>query len=850
MLRTTLKSLRAHWLRLLLTGLSVMIGVAFVSGTFVFTDTINATFDNLFADSFAGTDVVVQAEAEFAPGFTGPPPVDESLLDLVRSVDGVAVAEGSVFGFAQLVDKEGNAIAPTGPPTLGGSWAQDPRLDGSVELREGRRPTAAGEITVDARTAQDNDLAVGDVVDVLVPTGRIEGEIVGVVGFGESDNLAGATFTGFELTEAQRVLGLEGKFSAITAVADEGLSPEALRDRVALVVPDGIEAVTAADEAAEQSEALKDALGFIGTVILVFAAVAVFVAAFIIQNTFRIIVAQRTREMALLRAVGATGAQVVRMVVVEALIVGVVASAIGLAVGFFVAVGLQGLMSAAGFDLPSTALELAPRTILIGMAVGVLVTVAAAILPARRAARIPPVAALTGVAAQRTGSLGKRAQLGALTLAAGIALVLVGLFEPVDVGVNPLLVVGLGGLVTFVGVSVLSVLVVEPVARLVAAPILALGKVSGRLARDNAIRRPRRTAATASALMIGLALVGFFFILGASIKATTGAAIESTLRADYVITVEGFSGGLPPAFAGELAELPEVGAVTPLRLNFWNRDGSDEILVGIDAATADDTIFLDVQDGSLAALAGGGVFVFDDTAANEGWEVGDTIPMGFAATGLQQVPVVGTFAERNALPQGSPFLVGLDFYEQNFSEQLDFAIGLRVGGDADPGAARAAIEALADRYPSAVVEDQAEFRESQEGQVDVLLNLFNGLLLLAVIIALFGITNTLVLSVYERTREIGLLRAVGMSRWQVRRMVLWESIVVAVMGGLLGAVVGVFFGIVVVAALGRFGVDVLAIPYGDIASLVVFAAVVGVLASIFPARRAARTDILEAIATE
>ncbi len=850
MLRTALKTVWAHKLRLALTSLAIILGVGFIAGTFVFTDTINRTFDNLFADTFAGIDVIVQPEVEFTSGFSGPPAFDEALLDTVAAVDGVEAAEGSVFGFAVLVDEAGDAIVPQGPPTLGGSWSADERFLGSAVVRTGRPPAGPGEVIVDARTAEANDLEPGDVIQVIVPIGSETVEVVGTVGFGESDNLAGATFAGFELREAQRLLDVPGQFHGINVRAANGVDAADLRDDLTTVIPGGFESVLAADEAAEQAETLQEALSFIQVALLVFALVSMFVAAFIISNTFRIIVTQRTRELSLLRAVGATGRQVVAMVVGEALVVGLVASAVGLVFGFVVAVGLVGITVAFGIDLPTSGLSLGANAVIAGMLIGTVVTVVSALFPALRAARVPPIAALTDMPTHHPRSMLRRAYVGAAVLGVGVLLIVVGLFDLVPLPVSGLIAVLVGAVVVFIGVAILSVLVVRPVAAVVAVPFVRLGKVSGRLARDNAVRRPRRTAATASALMIGLALVGFFFILGSSLRASVGAAIEDSLRADYVLTVEGFAGGIPTTLAEDLAGLPEVGAVTPLRLEFFERDGREDFLVGLDATTADATIFLDVQEGSLEALAGGGVFVYEGVADDEGWQVGDTVDMGFAASGLQELPIVGIYAERDALPNGASFLLGLDEYERNYATQLDFAIGITVAEGLDADAARDPIASAAAEFPQVNVENQTEFRESREEQINVLLNVLTLLLVLAVLIALFGITNTLVLSVTERTREIGLLRAVGMSRWQVRRMVLWEAVVVAVLGGLLGAAVGLFFGIIVVAALGTFGITELSIPIGQIVFLVLFAAVVGVIAAIFPARRAARLNILEAIAYE
>ena len=872
MIRTALKTVFAHKLRLALTALSVMIGVAFIAGTFIFTDTIDNTFSQLFDDVFEGQDVIVQGESEFDVGFSGPPPIDESVLDAVLGVPGVDIAEGSVGGFAVIYDSEGEAIVPTGPPTLGGSVTDDLRLSGNVSIREGVTPSGPGQVAIDARTADDNGLAVGDTVKIQTPTIVDEYELVAIVGFGESDNFAGATFAAFDLETAQRLFNLEGQYSTIAVIAEEGTSPDLLRNSIATVLPEGVEAVTAADEAADQSDALSESLGFLQTALLIFALVAVFVASFIIQNTFRIIVRQRQKELALMRAVGATGTQVVWMVVIEAIIVGVVASVLGIAFGFLIAQGLTSVMSGIGFDLPSTTAPLAPRTIIVGVAVGLFVTVAAAVLPAVRASRIPPVAALQDVDVRLRMSDRRRSMIGGVVLVAGIALIANGLFGDVlDLGpLNELTAVGVGALLVFLAVSMLSSLIVKPAAR-VLGPVLGFispsnllrpirglfggrkqaDKLTGLLAVQNSVRKPRRTATTASALMIGLALVAFFFVLGDSIKASAGAAIEEGLRADYVISVDGFSGGFSPALGEELAEQPEVSAVTPLRFGFWDRNGSDEFLMGIDTDTVDQTIFLGVTQGSVAALGDGGVMVEESIFEDEGWALGDTIPMGFATTGLQEVPISGVFTEAGVVQAN--FLVGLDFYEENFAgfgTDVDFVVAVKTVDGVAIDEARAVVDGIAADYPNANVRDQAEYRQSQEDQVNTLLVMFNALLILAVIIAVFGIANTLALSIFERTREIGLLRAVGMNRQQIRRMIRHEAMIVAIIGAVLGIIVGLFFGIIVTAALSSQGIDVLSIPALQIAFLVIFGAIAGLGAAILPARRAAKLNSLEAIAYE
>jgi len=510
-------------------------------------------------------------------------------------------------------------------------------------------------------------------------------------------------------------------------------------------------------------------------------------------------------------------------------------------------------MAALNFDLPSTTAPLAMRTIVIGLLVGVGVTVAAAVLPAVRASRIPPVAAMQDTEVSLRMSDRGRLIVGSIALLTGVVFIINGLFGDVlDFGpINELTSVGVGALMVFLAVSVLSSFIVKPMVRFMGAPLSRFDKLTGTLAIGNTTRKPRRTATTASALMIGLALVAFFFILGDSIKASAGSAIEDSLRADYVISVDGFAGGFSPDLAADLKDEPEIAATTSLRIGFWDRDGSEEFLIGVEADTIDETMELDVTSGSTAALAEGGVFVFDDTAAEQGWVVGDTIPMGFAATGLQQLEVVGTYAESNVVQ--SNFLIDLDTYRANFSgfgTDTDFVVAVKAADGVEPAAARAVIDTAAADYGNVTVRDQVEYRQSQEAQVNTLLVMFNALLILAVIIALFGITNTLALSVFERTREIGLLRAVGMTRSQVRRMVRWESIMIAIIGAILGIVVGLFFGVVVTASLSSQGIDVLSIPAIQIVGLVLFGAIAGLFASILPARRAAKLQVLEAIAYE
>ncbi|HEX6145998.1 MAG TPA: ABC transporter permease, partial [Acidimicrobiia bacterium] len=766
MLRATLKSAFGHKLRLMLTAMSVMMGVAFVVGTFIFTDTIDKTFDDLFADVYAGQDVIVQSRTEFDVSLGVPPPFDQEVIETVLDVPGVFAAEGSVSGFAVIYDEAGTAIVPTGPPTLGGSWVVDQRLAGNSVMRDGRAPSAPDEVVIDARTATAHDLAVGDVIDVQTVDEVGTYRLVGIVGFGEADNLGGATIALFDLETAQRLFGMEGKYSSIAVVADEETSSEALTSRIQAALPEDISAVAVADEVATQTERMKEGLGFLETALLIFAAVAVFVGAFIIQNTFRIIVRQRQRELALMRAVGATGNQVIAMVVIEALLVGLVASLLGILLGFVIAWGLTTVMDAAGFSMPSTSAPLNLRTIVVGLAVGMLVTVAAALVPAVRASRIPPVAALHDMDVTLRMSDRARAIVGGILLLVGMGFVVSGLL---DIGpLDQLTRVGIGVVLVFLAVSLLSSNVVRPAATLLGhrSVLTVVGLVSGlalvgtgvglvvyaassgagtvaamlplaliaaavgvmavylgltvvrdrftpSLAVQNAVRKPRRTATTASALMIGLALVTFLFIMGDSIKASAGRAIEEGLRADYVISTNAFVGGFSPKLAADLAQRPEIAAVTPIRIGYWDLEGRNLMVTGLDPTTADETLFIDIEQGGFDLLADGGVLVLDTVAEEEGWELGDEIPMGFAR-GLQRVEIVGIFAEQN---QVQPYVVSLDFLTENasgYGSDVDYVVLAKAADGVAPEVSRAAVESVAADYANGTVHDQAEFRQSQE----------------------------------------------------------------------------------------------------------------------------------------
>jgi len=843
--KATLKGLLAHKLRLALTILAVVSGVAFVAGTYVLTDTIDRTFDTLFDEVQAGVDVTVRAASGFgadARAGDAREPLPEALVTTVGTVDGVAAAEGGVGSTAQLVDPQGDLVTTTGAPSLGFSWTETPELS-PLRLVEGRAPEAPGEVLVDAGTAADAGLDLGDEVGVLTVSAPERFRVVGVARFGEADNLAGARLAVFDLATAQRLFDKEGVVDQIDVAAAPGVTPVELRNRLAEVLPPGVEAVLGDEVAAESAQAVKDELGFLGTALLVFAGVSLFVGAFLIFNTFTILVAQRTRELALLRALGASQGQVRGAVVAEAVVVGLVASALGLGLGIGVAAGLKALLGAFGLSLPATGLVVGGRTVAAAFLVGTVVTLVAALAPARRAARISPMAALRAPEGDDGALLRAPTVIGALVvLAGGVAALLTGLLGDGGLGLT-----GVGVGLTFIGVAVLSPLVAGPQARVIGAPFARFRGLPGRLGRENAHRNPRRTAATAAALMIGLGLVAAVSVLAASLKASATAIFDRSLTADFVVTTDAFFPNLSPVVAERLAGLEELSAVTGVQVGELRWRGQRRPVSAAEPAAVGQVLSVDLDAGSLEDLTAGTVLVATDFAEANGLAVGDTLDVTFARTGAQPLRIVGTYADNELL---SSFLVATETYEANFTERLDLLVLARTAPGVEPAAARAAIAGALEAFPNVDVENQAEIRASQAEQVDQVLGLVTALLGLAIVIALLGIVNTLALSVLERTRELGLLRAVGMSRRQVRSMVRVESIIIAVFGAVLGLAVGTFFGWALVSALGDDGVTELRVPVGQLLTYVVLAALAGVVAAVGPARRAARLDVLAAIAHE
>jgi putative ABC transport system permease protein len=846
MFRTTVRNLLTHKLRLALSALAIVLGVAFVAGTMIFTDTLNKTFTDIIDSGTA--DVDVAPKSAFDSGLVGTgvssaqSSVPASVLDDITAVDGVEAAEGYVQTEGiYVLDSEGEVLETNGAPGLGVGWITDRSLSQS-ELTDGRAPSAEGEVALDAATAEKLDYQVGDQVALLTTGPRIEATLVGVFQYGESGNLAGATMAAFDTTTAQELFLEPGRYTGVSVNADDGVSQIELDEALSAALGDKYDVRTRAEQSEAASSSLEDGIGFINTFLMVFAGVALFVGSFIILNTFSMLVAQRTRELALLRALGASRRQVTRSVLLEATLLATIGSTAGLAAGFGLAHGLSALMKQFGLVLDGD-LVFSAGTVAWAYAVGVLVTLVAAYLPARRAAKVAPIAAMRDDVVTTTGRpMRRRNVLGAVTAAVATVALAAGL--SLDDGDNTGALVGLGSALMLGAAVALSPVLAKPFIRAAGFLLPRVAGRTGHLARENALRNPRRTAATSSALMIGLALVSGFSILGASANASVEALIDDTLKADYVVST-GVGQPFTPKVAEELAAVDGVESVAQERFGAGKFDGTEAMFVAYQPEKLDQALQLDFAEGEVTGLEGNGLLVDQSTAEDEGWQVGDTVEFLVANGNSEELTLGGIYRDSDGL--GS-VLISMDTYNATGGAQLDRYVYVNLADGVDVAAVRADLEQVTGAYPVVDLKDTGDFKDEQKGQVQQMLTLINALLVLSVLIAVLGVVNTLALSVIERTRELGLLRAVGMSRRQLRRMVRLESVVISIYGAALGLVLGSVFGVSLVQALGDMGINTLQVPAGQLLGFLLLGAVIGVVAATFPARRAGRLKVLDAIA--
>jgi putative ABC transport system permease protein len=847
MFKAAWKSLLGRKLRLLMSTFAIVLGVAFVAGSLIFTDTLSRSFDAIFASSVG--DVVVRPEGGTSDdGTPTTKTMPASLVDELAGVDGAARADGNVSSFSVFVVGTNNkVVGGQGAPGIGLNWNDAPAANGleGLEIVDGRAPTADGEIALDESTAETAGYEVGDRVHLVTSTRQalLTPTLVGVASFADGGSTNGATLTIFDTKTAQDLF-LDGKDAFNDAwVTADGVSQEELRDNVARVLPDGYEAVTgdaAADEAASD---LMKAISFISTFLLIFAGISLVVGSFLIVNTFSILVAQRSRELALLRALGASRRQVTRSVLFEALVLGLAGSTIGLGLGVLLAMGIRALFATFGLDLSGQSLIFEPRTAVAAYVVGILVTVAAAYIPARRSARIPPVAALRDDVAMPESALHWRLIVGAVLIVAGGAGMLSGLYADVP---RPGWWVGGGILAVLLGVAAAAPVISRPVVAAATALYRRVYGTVGNLAGQNSLRNPRRTAATASALMIGLALVTTMSILGSSAKASVDKTIEENFYGDLVVSnVIGMP--FSPSIADDIKTVDGVDVVSRMRFANMSFDGGNS-LAGIEPGSLQEVAAVPMVSGSLADLRDGTVVVDEGAAKDKDLAVGDKVEIDFP-TGKESLEVVGVYGDNDPVLWTS-YATTLNTLAKAGYPPADSYLLITVDDGADPAAVQTAVEEQTAELPTVTVKDQAGFAEEQRAPIDQMLLLIYALLGLALVIAVLGIVNTLALSVIERTREVGLLRAIGLGRGQLRRMIRLEAIVIAVLGAVLGVGMGLVFGLALMTSLADDGLEVVKVPVGQLALYVVAAGLVGVLAAVFPARRAARLDVLRAIATE
>ncbi|HET6496081.1 MAG TPA: FtsX-like permease family protein [Thermoleophilia bacterium] len=847
MVRIAWRSLTAHKLRSFLTTLAILLGVAMISGTYVLTDQIDRGFTTIFADAYQGIDATISRKPSFGGGqmVGATQGLPASLVDDVSAVEGVGGADGYING-AGAVAANGKLVQTGGAPTLFFSVSKD-TIDNSSTYVQGGKPDAPGEVSIVEKLATDQGLSLGSKLTVITDTGSEDVTVAGIFRFGAESSLGGSLLVQSTLEDASRWFDMEGRVSQIDVQALPGTSPQTLVERIQPVLPDYAEAKTGEQAAADQTKAVSEAISqFLRPALLAFGGIAVLVGAFIIFNAFSMTVAQRRREFAMLRALGASRRQVLLVITGEALLMGALASVIGLFAGLGVAAGVNAIFKAAGIDIPRSGLVMEPRTVVVALVVGIVVTLLSAIAPALRATRVPPIAALQEGAVLPSSRFARLTPiLAGLVTVLGIVLIVLGMYGSGST-TSRLVALAAGAVLVFVAVALVSKYFVGPVAAVLGWPLQKLSPISGRLARDNTQRNPARTAATASALMIGLGVVVFVAVFAQGLKSSFIDSVDKMVTADYVI-----SGGnyltLPADTTKRIEGVPNVDVAAGLNAQQVQVGGDSIVpLYGVDPGAFSrvwQMDWLDGDDALLGQLTAESTLVEEQTAASLGVSTGDTVSVASVDGSSAELKVLGVYRDPIML---NGLTVSAAAYSALFPKPQLFMVIAKRGANGDEAQTGTAIEtALADT-PTAVVETTEEYKESIVGMVNQLLNLLYGLLAMSVVISLFGIVNTLVLSVYERTREIGLLRAIGSSRRQVRSTVRYESVITSILGGVMGIVVGTVFAYVVTSRFGGQGIT-FSIPGVQLGVFLILAILVGVLAAILPARRAARIEILDAI---
>ncbi|TDC64251.1 ABC transporter permease [Streptomyces hainanensis] len=849
-LRISLRSFFAHKGRMVLSGLAIVLSVAFVCGTLVFTGTLNTTFDRFFG-SLTSDVRVGPVEEEHAQETGRPDTIPAAVAGRVASVDGVAAADGQVMTeHLTLVDADGGQVEGSGGPTFGADWG--PAIQRTMDLADGRAPSGPGEVLLDADTAEREDVAIGDRLEIVAIPGRVEVEVTGLASF--RDTNPGAAFVLLDpAVAAEELLGAADTISTVEVVAADGVSDDELRQRIVSALGDGFHVETRA----EGEKALRDEVGFLDVVryaMLGFAGIAVLVGIFLIVNTFSMLVAQRTREIGLMRAIGSSRRQINRSVLIEALLLGVIGSVLGIGAGVGLAVGLMSLMNAVGINMDTSQLTVTAAVPVAGLLVGVVTTLVAAWLPARRAGRVSPMAALRDAGTPADARAGRvRATVGLLLSGAGAAALVAAATADGSSAAASLLALGL--LASLVGAVVVAPLLASVVVRAVNAVVLrAFGPV-GRMAGRNALRNPRRTGATAGALMIGLALVGGLSVVGSSVVASASDQLDRTVGADFIVDSMSSQAFTPEAVAAVRGTpgLEHVTELASVNVELTTADGetTEEAVAAADPTYADDLRAETLSGELVAAYRPDHLSVPESFATDHGLAVGDEVTARFVGGETTTLTLGAITSEDTVLDQGAMYL-SLDTARAHLpADRMPSSMVLFA--KAEDGREDAAYTALQENlrdFPMYEVNNQADYKQLLEDEIGALLNIVYALLALAIVVAILGVVNTLTLSVVERTREIGLMRAIGLSRRQLRRMIRLESVVIALFGALLGLGLGMCWGVTAQRVLALSGFSVLEIPWPTILGVLGASAVVGLAAALVPAFRAGRLPVLRAIATD
>ncbi|HEY3140981.1 MAG TPA: FtsX-like permease family protein [Acidimicrobiales bacterium] len=843
MRKVALRGLLAHKGRMLATLLAVALGVAFIAGVLILTDTMNESFDDLFATAYENTDAVVRSGQTIDTGLEGGGEqrgdIDATLLPTVQAVGTVEAAQGEVFGTVQILDSKGDPVGSQGfgPPTFGGSWSDVEALS-SWRLREGKAPSAANEIVVDAAVAKEQDYSVGDTIQVQTKTGVGDYTLVGVAGFGTAESAGGATNVLFTTDQAQKVVGQPGKFSSISVKAENGVSQsEVVDDLKSAMTDDDVQVISGKKITEESQSDLKKQLSGFTIFLTAFAVIAVIVGAFVIYNSFSIVIAQRTREMALLRAIGASRRQVRRSVLIEAVATGLLGSLCGFLLGLGIAAALVGLMGIEG------SLAVNPQALVIALLVGLLVTLFASLMPAWRASRVPPVAAMREVEIDTSGRSKPRFIIGLVVLASG------GLLAVMGAGQADLALVGYGLALVLAGLIVSGPGLAGPVSAVVGWPLDKLRGITGSLARENAGRNPKRSAVTAYALMVGIGVMSLVLVLNASIRASIDKVLDDTFAVDFIIQADSTGTlGMPPEVATTVAALPEVQSAVPVRQAPVKIDDKATLIIGT-SSDAFEMFGLKMVEGS-EALGEGQIVVLDKVAKKHDLAVGSSLDAEFLNTGTTRLTVAGIYKERTQGTGLGDYVIGSDQFAQAVPGSTDSTVLIKLVDGESVDKVKPILEKAVKPFGTPKVQDMDDFKNQIGGQLDMVVNMIGVLMVLAFIIAMVGIANTIALSVFERTREMGLLRAVGMSRRQLRATIRWEAVIVALFGAALGLVLGLLGGWGLVSALRDEGFNVFRVPVTTLVILALIAGVLGLLAAMWPAWRAGRLKVLDAIHTD